>query len=63
MEEIWGVGGHERWDELIVGSESRKIDWQSPNARRNVRIGFLIGIGRFGHRAMKYENITSRPPT
>lgn len=60
MEGIWGevVGlrGHGDSD-VICGVRRRSI-----NVVLRMVIGDFIWIGRLGHRAMKYENITSKPP-
>lgn len=44
-----GVSGHK----FKEGGERRSNDWQIRNVKENTKTGLLMGIGRFGQRAMK----------
>lgn len=57
------MGGGLRGLVLRVGRERVSMSWQKMNEVDRIITGFLIGIGRFGHIAIKYENITRSPPT
>ncbi len=45
------------------GRERMSNNWEMLKVVDRIIIGFAIGIGRLGHIAMKYENITNSPPT
>lgn len=58
-ETIVGMSGKK----LSVGGKRRKVVKKEVNVSSKVIDGAFMGIGRFGQSAMKYENMTSRPPT
>lgn len=51
--EIDWEGGGARGHKLSAGRERMSRDWQTVNVEDRTTIGFLMGIGRFGHMAMK----------